>query len=51
LDVVRSELRIRLAAKDETLSSIVKKTSAKYGFPKKLVYTEALKMNEAMGNK
>lgn len=51
LDVVRSELRIRLAAKDETLSSIVKKTSAKYGLPKKLVYTEALKVNDAMGNK
>ena len=50
LDVVREELRIRLAAKDDTLSSIVKKTSAKYGLPKKLVYSEALKVNETIGN-
>jgi 16S rRNA (cytidine1402-2'-O)-methyltransferase len=50
LDVVREELRIRLAAKDETLSSIVKKTSAKYGLPKKLVYSEALKINERLIN-
>ena len=50
LDVVREELRIRLAAKDETLSSIVKKTSAKYGLPKKIVYSEALRINETIGN-
>ncbi len=50
LDVVREELRIRLAAKDETLSSIVKKTSAKYGLPKRIVYSEALRINERLGN-
>ena len=50
LDVVREELRIRLAAKDETLSSIVKKTSAKYGLPKKIVYSEALKVNKTIRN-
>jgi len=50
LDVVREELRIRLAAEDETLSSIVKKTSAKYGLPKRIVYSEALKINETTGN-
>ena len=50
LDVVREELRIRLAAKDDTLSSIVKKTSAKYGLPKNIVYSEALKVNKTLGN-
>jgi len=50
LDVVREELRIRLAAKDDTLSSIVKKTSAKYGLPKNIVYSEALKINERLIN-
>ena len=50
LDVVREELRIRLAAKDETLSSIVKKTSAKYGLPKRIVYSEALKFNKTIEN-
>ena len=48
LDVVREELRIRLAAKDESLSIIVKKTSAKYGLSKKIVYSEALKVNETI---
>ena len=49
LDVVREELRIRLAAKDESLSIIVKKTSTKYGLSKKIVYSEALKVNETIG--
>ncbi|HIJ57551.1 MAG TPA: 16S rRNA (cytidine(1402)-2'-O)-methyltransferase [Deltaproteobacteria bacterium] len=50
LDVVREELRIRIAAKEETLSSIVRKTSTKYGLPKKIVYSEALKINERLIN-
>ena len=46
LDIVREELRIRLETEDESLSSIVKKTSAKYGLPKKIVYSEALNVNK-----
>ena len=50
LDIVREELRIRLATETETLSSIVKKTCAKYGLPKKMVYSEALKVKATIEN-
>lgn len=48
LDVIREELKIRLAAEDEALSTIVKKTATKYGLPKKIVYSEALRINETL---
>ena len=45
--LARDELMNRLTNSDKRLSELVKDISQKYGLPKKVVYSEALKINNS----